>query len=84
MNRTDTIRNNLVKIPIFEVKKEAKDQKTNIFSSVSEEVRLELLNLAVLFRSQMIGKEEFQSKAHSMGVLDTPENILAEFRQVNP
>lgn len=73
----------MFKTPIFEVKKESKDLKPSIFSSVSEEVRLELLNLAVLFRSQMIGKEEFQSKAHSMGVLDSLENILAEFQQVN-
>lgn len=44
----------------------------------SEEKRLELLNLAVLFRSEMIEKEEFHSKARSMGYTDAPEALLQQ------
>jgi hypothetical protein len=60
------------------VKKKSKNPTNNLNSLSSEEVRLELLNLAILFRSQMIEKEEFQSKARSMGIMDAPESILRQ------
>ena len=44
----------------------------------SDEKRLELLNLAVLFRSEMIEKEEFRSKARSMGYTEAPETLLRQ------
>ena len=42
----------------------------------NEQTRLELINLAVLFRSSMIGLEEFEEKARSLGVSLSPENIF--------
>ena len=43
-----------------------------------EQVQLELLNLAVMFRSEMIGKSEFESRARSMGVSKPVDSILEE------
>ena len=65
------------------MKKKNKQQVDQINLSDSEEVRLELLNLAVLFRSEMIGKEEFQSKARSMGFQESPEFILEQVPALN-
>lgn len=42
----------------------------------NEQTRLELINLAVLFRSSMIGLEEFEAKARSLGVSLSPETIF--------
>jgi len=43
-----------------------------------EQVKLELLNLAVMFRSDMIGKDEFESRARSMGISKPLDLILEE------
>lgn len=43
-----------------------------------EQVRLELINLAVMLRSEMIGRDEFESRARSMGVSKPVEHILEE------
>ena len=65
------------------MKKKSKQQDDQVNLSDSEAVRLELLNLAVLFRSEMIGKEEFQSKARSMGFQESPECILQQIPVLN-
>jgi hypothetical protein len=41
-----------------------------------EQVRLELINMAVLLRSYMIGSDEFLAKARLLGVEDPLEKIL--------
>ena len=41
-----------------------------------------MLNLAVLFRSAMIGKDEFEARARSLGVEESPEWVLQQFSLV--
>lgn len=43
-----------------------------------EQIQLELLNLAVMLRSEMIGKDEFESQARSLGVYKPLDRILEE------
>jgi hypothetical protein len=43
-----------------------------------EHVKLELINLAVLFRSEMIGRDEFESRARDMGINKPLEQLLKE------
>ncbi|MEQ9823940.1 MAG: hypothetical protein ABQ298_06115 [Puniceicoccaceae bacterium] len=43
-----------------------------------EQVRLELINLAVMLRSEMIGRDEFETRARSMGVSKPVEHILED------
>jgi hypothetical protein len=60
----------------FAVNTKTKASKKRMRTYTEEQVRLELINLAVLFRSRMIGREEFAIQAKSLGVTEPVEHIL--------
>lgn len=64
--------------PTVNVKKsQAKLSKSSTLKN-EEQVRLELINLAVMLRSEMIGRDEFETRARSMGVSKPVEHILED------